>query len=362
MVVPFEIWCIRMTVDFTYIGKPSEERKARLKAAEINKLTMALQGPARVQVVDGSGCAPDELDQLVEQAAQGDDEAKLLVLFDLPKGVGFHARREQLLALGATMVMPTLSVADDFLTRLRSLLQLSRPIRVLVIEDEDQIGDWAVETLKSAGMDAFRVATLKAATQCFETERIDALVIDRELPDGDGLDFAGTLYRLGIRTPALFFSAHKAASDKIRGYTETGVKDYISKPVEADEMIARVEAMLRPVTQDQSLIFGPLEIIRKDRLTRWRGDVVELRRRDQDILFYLAERANIRIPQRMLYQDVWGLNFMHEDSNRVTQARYRLVSTLTKHLEAVGDSYSGFIATEDGSYVFRPSSLLVLPK
>lgn len=345
-------------IDFRYLGADSPAKVARLEVAQTNKLTYAEDGPAKVNVVDGAGLGPSELDAMV--GSLSDEPGLVLALFELPHGVSFHQRRKDLLEAGADAVMPAAGAETDFLTRLRGLLHLSRAPRVLVIEDEDDVGDWAVKTLCNAGMDAFRAKNLQEATECFETGALDALVIDRELPDGDGLEFAAKLHRLGIRTPSLFYSGHSETADKIKGFSESYASDYIGKPVHGDELVARVQVMLRPVTLEQTLIFGPLEINRKDRLVKWRGQVVALARRERDILIYLAERAEILVPQRMLYQDVWGLHYMHEDSNRVTVARYRMVNALKKHLSSEGDVYSDFVETQEGAYVFRAASLLNL--
>ena len=354
----FEMGVTMDKMDLTYQGGDGDARHARLEAAAINKLTISETGAASVTVVDGTGMDRENLDATVERACR--QETQVLAIFEIAHGVGFTSRRAELRELGAHDVMAATASVDEFLTRVRALLHQLRPPKVLVVEDEDPVAEWAVEALSGAAMDTTRAANLADAFAAFEAAPVDALVVDRQLPDGEGMDLVRRIRELGIRTPALFFTGLGALEDRVRGLSEVGANDYICKPVHADELVARVHVMLRPLTSEQTMVFGPLEIARKDRLIKWRGEVIKLAGRERDFLIYLAERADIPIPQRMIYQDVWGLNYMHEHSNRVTQTRYRMVDAIKKHLADQGEDYGGFVASEADTYSLRTSTLLAL--
>lgn len=210
-------------------------------------------------------------------------------------------------------------------------------------------------------MQVSSVGTLAEARARFQAGRIDAMVVDRQLPDGDGLDFVSELRGLGIRTPALLFTAMDEISERIRGLEGAQADDYICKPVHADELRARVRMLLRPVISDETLFYGPLEINRKDRIVRWRSDQIKMRDKEREMLIYLAERPNLVIPQQQIYVDVWGKVFMEIGSNPVTAARARMVRDIKSFLKERGETYPDFVGTEGSGYVFLSEPLLKLP-
>ncbi|MCV6592372.1 MAG: response regulator transcription factor [Silicimonas sp.] len=346
--------------DVTYIGDQAPGAAARMAALGAQRLSLGAGPDARVTVLDGSDLGDAALD--AQLAAIDSGRTAVLVLFTLSHGISFRARREALLAAGARDVMAAKAPEDEFLTRVRALLHLSRPPRVLIVEDEDEIGVWAVQVLGEAGMDVTRATSLAEAEALFEAGPIDALVVDRGLPDGDGLDLVARLRGNGIRTPALVLSALTTIESRLQGLRDAGADDYICKPVHADELVVRVQMLLRPKITDEVLVFGPLEVNRADRVVRWRGDRITLRPKEVGMLIYLAERDGLPIPQRMIYLDVWEKTYMEEGSNPVTSARHRLGTVLKAFLKERGEAYEEFIATVDDGYVFQPEVLLRLPE
>ncbi|WP_299629080.1 response regulator transcription factor [uncultured Tateyamaria sp.] len=345
--------------DVTYLGGDPMTRAARIAVLNNHGLHVSDDSGAPVVVLDAQEMSDAEADGLLADIAGPDTQ--VLVLFALSHGISFRARRDALMAQGAADVMETTANAEEFLTRVQTLKQAAHPPRILVVEDEDEIGDWAVAVLKDARMDAQRVSTLAEAHARFEAGPIDALVVDRGLPDGDGLSFIAQLRDLGISTPALLFTALDSIEERIRGLQTARADDYICKPVHEDELRARVQVLLRPFVVAETMVFGPLEISRKDRLVRWRGTRIDLRPKECDMLIYLAERADLMIPKRMIYLDVWQKTFMDVGSNPVTAARHRLVRDLKAALKERGEDYVDFLGTHGDAYVFRPELLLRLP-
>ncbi|MEM9552363.1 MAG: response regulator transcription factor [Pseudomonadota bacterium] len=319
----------------------------------------AIPQDAPLVILDGTGQDRVTLDAAL--AALKGRGILILVLFRLAHGETFRNRREALLAQGAHDVMEADAPSADLLVRTRALMLGARQPFVLVVEDTEKTGSWAVDELKAAGMDALYVKTLAEARACFEARTVDALVVDRGLPDGDGLEFVAFLRRNGIRTPALLFTAMDDVEDRIMGLRDAGADDYICKPVHGDELVARVQVLLRPRDVDENLIFGPLELARRDRMARWRGERIDLRPKECDMLIYLAEREGLPIPKRMIYADVWDKVFMDVGSNPVTAARHRLVRDFKSFLAARGEVYPDFIATDEDAYCFRAEPLLRLP-
>lgn len=345
--------------DVAYLGKASDGRDTRISMLEAQKFSVGDNLAAPVSVLDGTEMTDAEVDQLLAEI--NTETSATLVIFKLSHGVTFRDRRSALLAAGAKDVMAVNAPDEDFLRRGRALILLSRAPRILAVEDEDEIGDWIEKHLVAAGMDVSRAANLAEAEARFEAGPIDALVVDRKLPDGDGLSLVARLRGNGIRTPALFLSAYNSIEDRLKGLEEAGADDYIGKPVHQDELCARVRLILRPLITDDVLIFGPLEINRKDQIARWRGERVELRRKECELLIYLAERADLPIPQRMIYLDVWQKMYMDVEVNPITAAKFRLMKVFKTFLAERGEVCPEFIIAVDDAYVFQTEPLLRLP-
>lgn len=346
-------------IDVTYLDNGSERSPSRIALLKTQKLTVATAESGTVTVLDAEKLSDEDTDARVESLSGSG--SRILVLFSLSHGVSFRARRDQLVSLGAHDVMSATGVDDEFLTRVRALKHQSQPPRILIIENEDDVGDWAVDVLSEAGMDVERVVNLNDAQARFEAGPLDALVVDRMLPDGDGLNFIAQLRDLGIRIPALLFTALNSIEDRIEGLEVARADDYICKPVHEDELRVRVQVLLRPLVSDENMVFGPLEINRKDRLVRWRGDRVDLRPKECEMLIYLAERHGLPIPKRMIYLDVWQKTYMDVGSNPVTAARHRLVRDFKSAMLERGETYPEFLGTDGDAYVFQAESLLQLP-
>lgn len=314
---------------------------------------------ASVAILDGARLDEDRLS--TDLRALVERGLRVLVVFKLKHGETFRARREVLLSEGAEDVMEANAPISDLITRTRALILGARPPFVLVVEDNEKTGPWVMEELRNAGIESRCVTTLADARECFETTYIDALIVDRQLPDGDGLDFVALMRRNGFRTPALLFTALDTVSERIRGLNEAGADDYICKPVHGDELVARVKVLMRPRDVEETLIFGPMELSRKDRIVRWRGDRLDLRPKECDMLIYLAEREGLAIPRRMIYADVWGKVFMDVGSNPVTAARHRLLRDIKAFVAARDDAVPEFLITEADAYCFSATALLQLP-
>ena len=116
--------------------------------------------------------------------------------------------------------------------------------RVLIVEDDPALRDVLVRTLRAEGFAAGGVARAsELLARVFEQEP-DALVIDIGLPDGDGRDLCQALRARGIDTPVLFLTARDALTDRLSGFSAGG-DDYVTKPFEIEEVLARLHALLR---------------------------------------------------------------------------------------------------------------------
>ncbi|MEK8050422.1 response regulator transcription factor [Ideonella sp. DXS22W] len=168
--------------------------------------------------------------------------------------------------------------------------------RLLMIDDDARLSTMVGDYLRANGYEVDTAGTLAAGRDRLRQINYDALVLDLMLPDGDGLDLTREL-RADARTkrlPLLMLTARGEPLDRVLGL-ELGADDYLPKPFEARELLARVKALLRraqpePVT-DEVLQFGKLEIDLGAREARLGGVPCDLTSHQFDLLVVLAKSA-----------------------------------------------------------------------
>jgi len=170
------------------------------------------------------------------------------------------------------------------------------PARLLLIDDDARLTAMVVDYLQANGFEVATAASLAAGRDSLRHGVFDALLLDLMLPDGDGLDLTREL-RADARTrrlPLLMLTARGEPPDRIVGL-EVGADDYLSKPFEPRELLARVKALLRraaaPLGADDVLRFGRLEIDLGARQARVDGKPCDLTSHQFDLLVVLAQGA-----------------------------------------------------------------------
>jgi DNA-binding response OmpR family regulator len=168
--------------------------------------------------------------------------------------------------------------------------------RLLLIDDDARLTAMVGDYLRNAGFQVDTALTLADGRARLQAESYDALLLDLMLPDGDGLDFTRSL-RADARTrrlPLLMLTARGEPMDRIVGL-ELGADDYLPKPFEPRELLARVKALLRraqpTVAADDVLVFGRLEIDLGAREARLAGQRCELTTHQFELLVVLAQSA-----------------------------------------------------------------------
>lgn len=163
---------------------------------------------------------------------------------------------------------------------------------------------------------------------------IDLLIIDRQLPDGEGLDLIARLRCEDRRIPALVLSALGSLDDRVRGL-RAGGDDYLAKPFALVELVARVQALLRRPneTRDTRLIVGPLDLDLLAGTGTRAGRPLDLLPRELKLLDYLVRRPGQIVTRSMLLQDVWGYTF--EPNSNVVDVH---MGRLRRKVDSNGDS------------------------
>jgi two-component system, OmpR family, response regulator len=185
-------------------------------------------------------------------------------------------------------------------------------MRILVVEDDRDVGNFIVRGLKEAGHVVERVDNGRDGLFMATSETFDAIVLDRLLPGGvDGLRILETLRAQKNAVPVLILSALADVDERVRGLSAGG-DDYLTKPFAFAELLARVEALPRrgkgagPVTK---LTVDDLELDLLSRRVQRAGTKLELLPREFRLLEYLMRHAGQVVTRTMLLEGVWDYHF-----------------------------------------------------
>ena len=180
--------------------------------------------------------------------------------------------------------------------------------RILVVDDDHALSDMLGEYLERAGYVVKSRDTAEEGFAAARREAFDAVILDVMLPDGDGLDVCRRL-RAESDVPILMLTARGDPPDRIVGL-EIGADDYLPKPFNPRELLARLRAILRrrdvPSSRGESLRFGSLEIDRTARVVRRAGEERTITSHQFEILWALATRAGQVLTRDALMQLVRG--------------------------------------------------------
>jgi two-component system, OmpR family, response regulator PrrA len=184
---------------------------------------------------------------------------------------------------------------------------------VLMVDDDADVRTSVARGLRHWGFDVRVAATGKEALRLLSSETHDALVLDVQMPELDGVAVVTALRALGNDIPICVLSARDTVNDRIAGL-EAGADDYLTKPFDLGELVARLHALLRRSThtsdeRTDAMTIGPLTIDTARRLVFVVGERVELTKREFDLLAVLAENAGVVLSRQRLLELVWGYDF-----------------------------------------------------
>jgi DNA-binding response OmpR family regulator len=181
--------------------------------------------------------------------------------------------------------------------------------KVLVVEDDPAILRGLADNLRFEGYQIITASDGQTGYQLQRSEKPDLIVLDLMLPRMSGLEICRKLRADGVQTPVLMLTARGEESDRVIGL-DLGADDYVTKPFSVRELMARVRALLRR-TQRQlnlpdELRFGDVEVSFVRYEARRKGKVVEMTRKEFEILRLLAGRAGAVLTRDELLNEVWG--------------------------------------------------------
>lgn len=179
-------------------------------------------------------------------------------------------------------------------------------MKILVVEDERELREVIVASLKEARFVAEAAATLVEARTKASAYEYDCILLDLMLPDGNGLDLLRDMAARGKHSNVIILSAKDSVDDKVEGLN-LGADDYLPKPFHLAELHARIRSVMRRKRGGEATINAGNVVLYPDRLNvEVDGKPFELSRKEYDILSYLMNRTGRLVEKQTLAEAVWG--------------------------------------------------------
>lgn len=199
--------------------------------------------------------------------------------------------------------------------------------RILIVEDDESLSRALLDAFAFEGFEVARAADGATALRLAAEFRPDLILLDVSLPDVDGFALFGPLHARG-RSSIIFLTARGQRPDKLRGLG-LGADDYVTKPFDLEELIARVRVALRRAGATDTIVLGDVMVsFARQEATRL-GRPLRLSHREFELLRYLAERRNKVVDRDELLQQVWGY-----PETPLTRLVDKAVARLRKKIEA----------------------------
>lgn len=184
-------------------------------------------------------------------------------------------------------------------------------MKLLLIEDDKEAAQYLAKGLRELGHVVDHAAGGKDGLFLAATEKFDAMIVDRMVPEVDGLTIVQTMRASGNETPVILLTAMGSVDEKVKGL-KAGADDYLPKPYSFSELIARLEAITRRKQGEKAetkLACGDLEMDLLKREVRRAGKPIELQAREFALLEYLMRHCGTVVTRTMLLENVWDYNF-----------------------------------------------------
>lgn len=180
--------------------------------------------------------------------------------------------------------------------------------KILIVEDEEAIANLVRMNLTKAGYACDVAYDGKSAADIMQENRYDLCIFDIMLPEINGYELLE--YALLMDMPVIFLTAKGETEDKVKGL-RAGAVDYITKPFEIIELLARVENVLRLFGKAKDKLYiSDLEIDVQSRTVRRKGQIIHLTLKEFDLLMLFAQNPNIALYRETIYENVWDSPYM----------------------------------------------------
>ena len=200
--------------------------------------------------------------------------------------------------------------------------------KILLLEDDESLNRGISLKLSKEGYRVLSAHTIREAKAIFEKEKIDLVISDITLPDGNGLDF-GKAVREKSDVLLIYLTAMDQEIDIVNGY-DTGADDYITKPFSVNILTSKVNAFMRRLNEnlDEILLSEEIEVSIKKMQVKKAGKPIVLSKTELQLLIYLLENAGHILSKENILDKIWGLDGQFVDDNTVTVNISRLKNKL----------------------------------
>jgi two-component system response regulator QseB len=215
-------------------------------------------------------------------------------------------------------------------------------MRILIVEDNALVGTGLQSALGTSGFDVVWVKDGESALASLARETFMAMVLDLGLPGISGMDVLQQIRAGGSKIPVLILTARDSTQDRVSGLNG-GADDFLNKTTDIEELVARLRALIRRSGQDGIYTFGDLTLNLEARSVSQKNEILNLSKREFDILKVLVTHAGQIVTRRQLEQSVYGMD-SHLESNSIEVHIHNLRAKITgltiKTIRGVGYSLS----------------------
>jgi DNA-binding response OmpR family regulator len=188
--------------------------------------------------------------------------------------------------------------------------------KILIIEDEEKLARFVELELSYEGYEVAKAGDGRAGLALLEAGGFDLLLLDIMLPGINGLEVLRRVRKNHRNLPVIMLTARDSVVDKVTGL-DSGADDYVTKPFAIEELLARIRTALRKKHAERqptapTLSLGGLVLDAASRKATMNGDLLDLTKREFDLLQYLLENKDIVLTRDILLQKVWGYDFQGE--------------------------------------------------
>lgn len=183
-------------------------------------------------------------------------------------------------------------------------------MRLLMVEDDRKLAEFVARGLRAEQYVVDLAADGREGLKFLESHQYDLLILDLLLPYISGSELLGLVHRSQPSLPVLLLTACDATEDKVRHF-EAGADDYLTKPFDFAELVARIKALLRrtPVERTDVILISDLELNRLTREVRRGGQSIELTGKEYALLEYMLSSPNRVLSRAMILEHVWDQSF-----------------------------------------------------
>ena len=186
---------------------------------------------------------------------------------------------------------------------------------IVIVEDEEDILELIEYSLNKEGFETIGFLNTKNVKNLLEEEKVDLIIMDRNLPGVEGSEFVAKLRNEGISTPVIYLSAKNSEVNIEEGFLSGG-DDYITKPFNMKELIFRIKAILKrtnPLSNLKELVYKDIVLGLETRTVTINNEKIDLTKLEFDLLITLVQNQNIVLDRDYLLEHVWGNDEVYQD-------------------------------------------------